>query len=149
MAYLWTDPDAQDLWTLSTDESALMAGMTDKGKLGFAAQLKFMEQHGRFPERHDEIDPNAMHWLTLQLGATAQSLPPTNLAVAKGNGIEELSALSLVFAQQPALTCNSLVSGCATKYCRSTRKPATGATLRSTGVVHSASNRLRLTISNG
>ena len=84
MAYLWTDPDTQDLWTLSTDESALMAGMTDKGKLGFAAQLKFMEQHGRFPERHDEIDPNAMLWLTAQLGATAQSLAPYEFGGRQG-----------------------------------------------------------------
>ena len=84
MAYLWTDPDTQDLWTLSTDESALMAGMTDKGKLGFAAQLKFMEQHGRFPERLDEIDPNAMHWLTAQLGATAESLPPYEFGGRQG-----------------------------------------------------------------
>ena len=41
----------------STDESALLPGMTDKGRLGFAIQLKFMQLHGRFPERHDEIDP--------------------------------------------------------------------------------------------
>ena len=74
MAFLWTEPDTQDLWTLSTDESELMAGMTDKGKLGFAAQLKFMEQHGRFPERLDEIDPNATHWLSMQIGVTVASL---------------------------------------------------------------------------
>lgn len=44
---------------MSTEESALLPGMTDKGRLGFAIQLKFMQLHGRFPERHDEIDPNA------------------------------------------------------------------------------------------
>ena len=45
-------PQTQDLWRLSTDESALLPGMTDKGRLGFAIQLKFMQLHGRFPERH-------------------------------------------------------------------------------------------------
>lgn len=59
---------------MSTDESALLPGMTDKGRLGFAIQLKFMQLHGRFPERHDEIDPNATQWLAAQLGTTTEAL---------------------------------------------------------------------------
>jgi hypothetical protein len=55
----WIETDFRDRWTLSPDECALLRGMTDKGRLGFAVQLKFMQLHGRFPERHDEIDPNA------------------------------------------------------------------------------------------
>lgn len=53
----WKDPATQDLWTLTASEIALLPGMTDKGRLGFAVQLKFMQVHGRFPEHHDEIDP--------------------------------------------------------------------------------------------
>ena len=74
VTYSWNDPDSQDLWTLAAHESELLGGMTNKGKLGFAAQLKFMEQHGRFPEHHGEIDSNSAQWLASQLGATAELL---------------------------------------------------------------------------
>ncbi|OAI21648.1 transposase [Methylomonas lenta] len=74
MVHSWNDLDTQDLWTLTIDESALLPGMTDKGRFGFAVQLKFMELHGRFPERQDEIDPNATQWLATQLGTTTESL---------------------------------------------------------------------------
>ncbi len=114
--------------------------MTDKGRLGLAVQLKFMELHGRFPERHDEIDPNAAQWLAAQLRTTTEALSSYELAVAKGNGIGALSVLSLVSAAQPALTCNSLFSGYTTMYRRSTRKPAMAATWRSTYVARSAWN---------
>ncbi len=53
---------------------ALLPGMTDKGRLGFAAQLKFMQIHGRFPERHEEIDGNATQWLGAQIGAPVAML---------------------------------------------------------------------------
>lgn len=84
MAYSWIDPDTQDLWTLTASESELLPGMTDKGRLGFAVQLKFMEQHGRFPERHDEIDPNAAQWLARQLGTTTEALPSYELGSRQG-----------------------------------------------------------------
>ena len=74
MEHSWNDSDTQDLWALTLDESVLLPGMTDKGRLGFAVQLKFMELNGRFPERHDEIDPNATQLLSTQLGITTESL---------------------------------------------------------------------------
>jgi hypothetical protein len=82
----WNDLEVQDqdLWTLSGDESALLPGMTDKGRLGFAAQFKFMQIHGRFPERHDEIDPKAARWLASQIGATAQTLSAYDFAGRQG-----------------------------------------------------------------
>jgi len=52
----WLETEVHDLWTLSSEELALLPGMTDKGRLGFAVQLKFMQLHGRFPEQHTEID---------------------------------------------------------------------------------------------
>lgn len=84
MAYSWNDPDTQGLWTLTATESELLPGMTDKGRLGFAVQLKFMEQHGRFPELHDEIDPNAAQWLATQLGTTTAALPSYELGGRQG-----------------------------------------------------------------
>ena len=84
MTHSWNDPETQDLWRLSTDESALLPGMTDKGRLGFAIQLKFMQLHGRFPERHDEIDPNATQWLAGQLGTTTEALSSYELNGRQG-----------------------------------------------------------------
>jgi len=74
MTHSWIAIELQDQWTLSSDEMALLPGMTDKGRLGFAAQLKFMQIHGRFPERHEEIDPNATQWLGAQIGAPVAML---------------------------------------------------------------------------
>jgi hypothetical protein len=61
----WIEAEFHDQWTLSADELTLLPGMTDKGRLGFSIQLKFMQLHGRFPERHEEIDPAAAQWLGL------------------------------------------------------------------------------------
>ncbi len=71
MAQSWLGDEFHDRWTLSADELTLLPGMTDKGRLrgrlGFAIQLKFMQLHGRFPERHAEVDPAAAQWLATQL----------------------------------------------------------------------------------
>ena len=74
VAYSWNDSDNQDLWTLTVEEIALLPGMTDKGRIGFAVQLKSMELHGRFPECHNELDPSAVQWLAIQLSTTAEML---------------------------------------------------------------------------
>ena len=80
----WKDPEIQDLWTLTASEIALLPGMTDKGRLGFAIQLKFMQVHGRFPERRDEIDPSVVQGLAAQLGATADALAAYELNGRQG-----------------------------------------------------------------
>lgn len=69
MAQSRIEAEFYDHWTLCADELTLLPGMTDKGRLGFAIQLKFMQLHGRFPERHEEIDPAAAQWLATQLHA--------------------------------------------------------------------------------
>jgi hypothetical protein len=74
VAHSWNDPDVGDLWTLAPGEHALLPDRTDKGRLGCAVQLKFMELHGRFPERHAEIDPNAARRLASQLGTASEAL---------------------------------------------------------------------------
>ena len=80
----WNDPETQDLWTLAASEIALLPGMTDKGRLGFAVQLKFMQVYGRFPERHDEIDPSVAQWLAVQLGTTTDMLAAYELNGRQG-----------------------------------------------------------------
>ena len=69
MPQSWIEAEFHDQWTLSADELTLLPGMTDKGRLGFAIQLKFMQLHGWFPERPEEIDPAAVQWLATQLHA--------------------------------------------------------------------------------
>ena len=71
----------QDLWTLSANEAGLLPGMTDKVRLGFEVQFKFMQIHGRFPER-DEIDPNALRWVAMQLGFAVLSKNRADRGVA-------------------------------------------------------------------
>lgn len=74
MKHSWSDIETQDLWTLTPDEMALLPGRTDKGRLGFAVQFKFMQTLGRFPESLGEIDENAVRLLATQLGVDAGSL---------------------------------------------------------------------------
>jgi hypothetical protein len=72
----WIEAEFHDHWTLTADEltllpGMLLPGMPDRGRLGFAIQLKFMQLHGRFPE-HEEIDPAAVQWLATQLQAPVE-----------------------------------------------------------------------------
>ena len=68
------DQTIRDFWTLTAEESTLLPSMTDKGRLGFATQLKFIDIHGRFPEHHNEIDPQAVQWLATQIKVTPDLL---------------------------------------------------------------------------
>jgi len=74
MTQSWIEIELQEQWALSSAEVALLPGMTDKGRLGFAAQLKFMQIYVRFPERCEEIDSNVTRWLGVQLGTAVDTL---------------------------------------------------------------------------
>lgn len=78
------DLELKALWTLSAEQHALFAGMTGKGRLSFAVQLKFMEVHGRFPERHDELPPVAVAWIASQLGVRAEGFATFELDARQG-----------------------------------------------------------------
>ncbi|ATE60022.1 Tn3 family transposase [Thauera sinica] len=84
MAQSWTDIELQEQWTLTADELALLPGMTDKGRLAFAVQFKFMENHGRFPEHYREIDPIALAWIAMQLGASTDGFAEFELDGRQG-----------------------------------------------------------------
>ncbi len=51
MQRLWSADDLGERWSLLPEDLALLAGRVDAGKLGFAVQLAFWRQHGRFPTR--------------------------------------------------------------------------------------------------
>lgn len=63
MALAWNEIGEQDAWTLEADEFKLLPGMTDKGRLGFAIQLKFRQIRDRYPEHLDEINPTVVRWV--------------------------------------------------------------------------------------
>jgi len=78
------DLELRELWTLSAEHLALFAGMTDKGRLSFAMQLKFMELHGRFPDRHEELPRAAVAWIASQLGVRAEGFAAFELDARQG-----------------------------------------------------------------
>ena len=47
MAHSWNEIGEQEAWALDADELKLLPGMTDKGRLGFAIQLKFRQIRDR------------------------------------------------------------------------------------------------------
>jgi hypothetical protein len=44
-----------DEWSLLPEDLALLEGRIDAGKLGFAVQLAFWRQHGRFPDEEADV----------------------------------------------------------------------------------------------
>lgn len=74
MTQPWNETGEQEAWILETDEFTLLSGMTDKGRLGFAIQLKFRQIRGRYPERLDELDPTAAQWVADQVGVSLATL---------------------------------------------------------------------------
>lgn len=59
----------QPLWSLLPDDLALLAGRVDAGKLGFAVQLAFWRQHGRFPDEEADVAPTVVAHLAAQIDA--------------------------------------------------------------------------------
>lgn len=74
MTRTWKELDDEELWTLPPDEMLLLPGMTDRGRLGFALQLRFRRVNGRFPERLDEIEPSAVQVVAKQVGVADGTL---------------------------------------------------------------------------
>jgi len=46
----WNEDELEMQWSLSVEESALLPGRTDSGRLGFAILLKFFQFQGFFPD---------------------------------------------------------------------------------------------------
>ena len=53
----WSADELGERWPLSPEDLALLAGRVDAGKLGFAVQLAFWRQHGRFPNEEADVAP--------------------------------------------------------------------------------------------
>lgn len=71
----WQDEvEQRDLWLLNAEQLALLPGMTDKGRLGFAIQLKFIELYGRFPEDYRQINTDIAQALAKQLSVPIDAI---------------------------------------------------------------------------
>jgi hypothetical protein len=55
-------------WTLLPADLALLADLPDIGKLGFAAQLAYWRQQGRFPDDEADLAPAVVEHLAAQVG---------------------------------------------------------------------------------
>ena len=51
----WNEDELEMQWSLSVEESALLPGRTDSGRLGFAILLKFFQFQGFFPDSQKGI----------------------------------------------------------------------------------------------
>ncbi|MNB82978.1 hypothetical protein D3C81_423970 [compost metagenome] len=68
------DVEQRDLGLLNAEQLALLPGMTDKGRLGFAIQLKFIELYGRFPEHNRQINTDVAQALANQLSVPIDAI---------------------------------------------------------------------------
>lgn len=73
-AQTWGGLEDEDLWFIQPDEMSLLPGRSDKGRLGFALQLKFRQVYGRYPERLDEFAPPAIDAVATQVGVNKSAL---------------------------------------------------------------------------
>ena len=70
MQRLWSADELGEHWSLLPENLALLAGRVDAGKLGFAVQLAFWRQHGRFPD----VALAVVAHLAAQIGVGADAL---------------------------------------------------------------------------
>ena len=68
MRRLWSIEELGEHWTLLPADLALLADLPDAGKLGFAAQLAFWRQQGRFPDGEADLAPAVVAHLAAQVG---------------------------------------------------------------------------------
>jgi hypothetical protein len=71
MQRLWSADELGERWSLLPEDLALLAGRVDAGKLGFAVQLAFWRQHGRFPDEEADVAPAVVAHLAAQIGVGA------------------------------------------------------------------------------
>jgi hypothetical protein len=71
MKQCWSEEELTDLWVLLPEETALLSGLMDGQRLGFAVLLKFFQIEGRFPREHKEIPATAVEYIARMLGVDA------------------------------------------------------------------------------
>ncbi len=74
MQRTWSADELSERWSLLQEDLALLAGRIDAGKLGFAVQLAFWRQHGRFPDEEADVAPAVIAHLAAQIGISVEAL---------------------------------------------------------------------------
>ena len=74
MQRTWSADELSERWSLLPEDLALLAGRIDTGKLGFAVQLAFWRQHGRFPDEEADVAPAVIAHLAAQIGVGIDAL---------------------------------------------------------------------------
>ncbi len=74
MRQQWSACELDEYWTLLPGDLAHLADLPDAGKLGFAAQLAFWRQNGRFPNEQADFAPAVVGRLAAQIGVGADAL---------------------------------------------------------------------------
>jgi len=74
MQRVWSVGELGECWSLLPEDLALLTGRVDAGKLGFAVQLAFWRQHGRFPDDEADIAPAVIAHLAGQIGIGVDAL---------------------------------------------------------------------------
>ena len=70
----WSADELGERWSLLPEDLTLLAGRVDAGKLGFAVQLAFWRQHGRFPDEEADVAPAVVAHLAAQIGVSTDAL---------------------------------------------------------------------------
>jgi hypothetical protein len=70
----WSADELGERWSLLLEGLALLAGRVGAGKLGFAVQLTFWRQHGRFPDDEADVAPAVVAHLATQIGVGVGAL---------------------------------------------------------------------------
>lgn len=70
----WSADELGERWSLLPEDLALLTGRIEAGKLGFAVQLAFWRQRGRFPEVEADVAPAVVVHLATQIGVSADAL---------------------------------------------------------------------------
>ena len=74
MQRTWSADELSQRWSLLADDLALLAGRIDAGQLGFAVQLAFWHQRGRFLDDEAEVAPAVIAHLADQIGVGLEAL---------------------------------------------------------------------------
>ncbi len=69
----WNEQELVEQWTLTVTEKQHVNQRTDRGRIGFAVFLKFLQIEGRFPLYHREVPWVAVDFLAQQLGLTGSA----------------------------------------------------------------------------
>lgn len=80
MKRYWDEQELAEHWSLTAEEWELLAGRTDRSRLGLAISLKFFQVEGRFPRDRKEIPAAVRDHLADQLGVEPDAFAEYDLA---------------------------------------------------------------------